>query len=120
MAEKDLPNDSSAASLNNANIDTTTKSHPNPFGVPDHDQSAARELAAMSPEEYAAFEKKVLRKMDWNIIPWITLLYLMSFLDRVNVGAARLVGMLTELQLNSLQYSNISMSEWKACWLEVC
>ena len=32
----------------------------------------AAEVAAMSPEEYAAFERKLLRKMDLKIIPWIT------------------------------------------------
>lgn len=101
---------STSPSLENG-IDTKTESHANPTGIPDHEQDLARQLAAMSPEEYALFEKAVLKKMDWNIIPWITLLYLLSFLDRVNVGAARLVGMLTELQLNSLQYSNISMSK---------
>lgn len=109
--EKDLEG-SSHSSLNRPPIDTKTLSHANPDGIPDHHQELAQQLAAMSPEEYLAFEKKVLKKMDWNIIPWITLLYLMSFLDRVNVGAARLVGMLTDLQLNSLQYSNISMSRF--------
>lgn len=112
--EKELHADGSASSnpsLPSNIIDTKSESHANPSGIPDHHQELAQQLAAMSPEEYLAFEKKVLKKMDWNIIPWITLLYLLSFLDRVNVGAARLVGMLTELQLNSLQYSNISMSK---------
>lgn len=46
-------------------------------------QGPAYELANMTPEEYRAFEKKTLWKMDVRIIPWITLLYLISFLDRV-------------------------------------
>lgn len=29
-------------------------------------------------------------QIDWKLIPWMTLLYLMSFLDRVNIGVARL------------------------------
>lgn len=40
--------------------------------------------------------------------------YLMSFLDRVNVGTAKLVGLSTQLKLTSLEYSNASMSEWTA------
>lgn len=76
----------------------------------------AQELAAMSREEYAAFEKKMLWKMDLHIIPWITLLYLISFLDRVNVGAARLVGLMEDLKLTSLMFSNISMSESGPVW----
>lgn len=30
------------------------------------------EITAMSPEEYAAFEKKLMRKIDKRIIPWMT------------------------------------------------
>lgn len=80
--------------------------------VPEERREAARQLAAMTPEEYAAFEKKTVWKMDVNIIPWITLLYLISFLDRVNVGAARLVGLMEDLRLTPLMFSNISMSTW--------
>lgn len=43
-----------------------------PDTLPDHSQAAAAELAAMSPEEYAAFEKKLMWKLDLKIIPWIT------------------------------------------------
>nr|ODO00972.1 hypothetical protein L204_01697 [Cryptococcus depauperatus CBS 7855] len=78
-------------------------------GIGDEKSAAAAQLAAMSPEEYQAMEKKLLRRMDLNLIPWMTLLYLLSFIDRVNVGAAKLVGLTTELHLTSLQYSNASM-----------
>ena len=40
-----------------------------------------------------------------------SLLYLLSFLDRVNIGVAKLSGLVTDLNLSSLQYSNASMSE---------
>ena len=33
------------------------------------------QIAAMSPEEYDRFEKKLLRKMDIRIIPWIVYVY---------------------------------------------
>ena len=35
-----------------------------------------------SEEEKAAIDKRLLRKLDWKLIPWLSLLYLMSFLDR--------------------------------------
>ncbi|WOO84993.1 putative transporterc [Vanrija pseudolonga] len=44
----------------------------------------------MNPAEKAAFDKKLLRRIDWHLIPWMTILYLMSFLDRVNIGTAKL------------------------------
>ena len=33
-------------------------------------------------------EKAVVRKCDWHIVPWLSLLYLLSFLDRTNIGNA--------------------------------
>ncbi|WRT65141.1 uncharacterized protein IL334_002083 [Kwoniella shivajii] len=80
-----------------------------PDTMPNHSKLAAETIARMTPEEYADAEKKLLRKLDLKLIPWMTLLYLLSFIDRVNVGAAKLVGLTTELHLNSLQYSNASM-----------
>jgi len=31
-------------------------------------------------------EQKLLRKVDLTLIPWLSLLYLLSFLDRANIG----------------------------------
>ncbi|TPX35065.1 hypothetical protein SmJEL517_g02379 [Synchytrium microbalum] len=35
--------------------------------------------------------KTILKKLDWTILPFCTILYLWSFLDRTNIGNARLV-----------------------------
>jgi hypothetical protein len=40
-----------------------------------HDEenpSVAAQLAAMSPEKYQEAEKKLIRKMDMKLIPWMT------------------------------------------------
>jgi hypothetical protein len=34
-------------------------------------------------------ERKLLRKMDWALIPWLSFLYLLSFLDRTSIGNAK-------------------------------
>jgi hypothetical protein len=44
----------------------------------------------MTDEEKYAFEKKLLRKLDSRLLPWPTLLYLLSFLDRTNIGNAKI------------------------------
>lgn len=31
-------------------------------------------------------ERKLMRKIDWWLIPWLSLLYLLSFLDRTSIG----------------------------------
>lgn len=35
-------------------------------------------------------EKRVLRKITWRIVPFIMLLYLIAYIDRVNIGFAAL------------------------------
>ena len=38
--------------------------------------------AHLSEAERLAIDKKLVRKLDLKLIPWLSLLYLMSFLDR--------------------------------------
>ena len=47
-------------------------------------------------------EKALLRKLDLTLLPAVTLLYLLSFLDRANVGNAKVAG-LTEA-INMCEY----------------
>ncbi|KAA8913618.1 major facilitator superfamily domain-containing protein [Sphaerosporella brunnea] len=50
------------------------------------------------------FEQKLVRKLDLHIVPVVMLLYLLSFLDRVNIGSARLYGLEEDLGLKGNQY----------------
>jgi hypothetical protein len=59
------------------------------------DYEVAEQWNAMSLEEKAAYEKKLVRKLDWKLVPWLTLLYLISFLDRSNIGNAKIQGVLS-------------------------
>ncbi|EJD08568.1 MFS general substrate transporter [Fomitiporia mediterranea MF3/22] len=49
-------------------------------------------------------EKKLLRKLDWALIPWLSFLYLLSFLDRTSIGNAKLYHMEEDLGLTDTQY----------------
>ncbi|KAL4986725.1 major facilitator superfamily domain-containing protein [Aspergillus falconensis] len=49
--------------------------------------------------------KKLIRKIDLVLIPWLALLYLLSFLDRTNIGNARLAGLETDLNMSGLDYN---------------
>lgn len=49
--------------------------------------------------------KKVLRKMDIRLIPNLALLYLLSFLDRGNIGNAKIQGLTEDLGLTGAQYN---------------
>jgi len=44
--------------------------------------------AGLSDEERAANDKRLVRRLDIKLIPWLCLLYLASFLDRTNIGNA--------------------------------
>jgi len=49
-------------------------------------------------------EAKLVRKLDLCIVPMVILLYLLSFLDRVNIGNARLYGLEEDLGLEGNQF----------------
>lgn len=53
--------------------------------------------------------KRLLRKIDFALIPFLSLLYLLSFLDRTNIGNARLAGLEASLGMKGLAY-NVSFS----------
>ncbi|RVX70372.1 hypothetical protein B0A52_05871 [Exophiala mesophila] len=48
---------------------------------------------------------KTLRKMDLRLIPMLAILYLLSFLDRSNIGNAKIQGMQKDLNLSGPQYN---------------
>ncbi|KAL7626058.1 hypothetical protein AAE478_002828 [Parahypoxylon ruwenzoriense] len=50
--------------------------------------------------------KRLLRKIDWHILPCMTLICLLCFLDRSNIGNARLDRLEQDLHLTGLQYNN--------------
>ncbi|KAJ0418652.1 major facilitator superfamily domain-containing protein [Aspergillus carlsbadensis] len=56
---------------------------------------------AFSPE----MQKRVLRKMDLRLIPMLALLYLLAFLDRGNIGNAKIEGMLDDLHMSGQEYN---------------
>ncbi|KAG0287258.1 hypothetical protein BGZ98_004735 [Dissophora globulifera] len=62
------------------------------------------------------YEKKVVKKLDKNLLPLLGILYLFSYLDRVNIGNARLFGLEDDVKLSDGQY-NIALA---AFFLSYC
>jgi hypothetical protein len=50
--------------------------------------TSPRDSFVIDPEA----ERRIVRKLDWRLIPWLSLLYLISFLDRTNIGNAKIQG----------------------------
>ncbi|KAK9476578.1 major facilitator superfamily domain-containing protein [Lipomyces japonicus] len=65
----------------------------------------AEAYAAAATVFSADEEKKYLRKLDWNLIPLISAIYLCSFLDRSNIGNAKTAGLLKDLNMSDAQFS---------------
>ena len=79
----------SAASLKNAEKGADANSDPNDIGIQGHTSIQ---------------ERAFLRKLDLRLLPPVTLLYLLSFLDRSNVANAKLDGLTTDLKMTGNQY----------------
>ncbi|KAJ5243535.1 vitamin H transporter [Penicillium citrinum] len=62
---------------------------------------AAIEVVSFTDEE----EKALVKKIDLTLLPTIWVMYLLSYLDRTNIGNAKISGMEVDLNLTSNQYS---------------
>ncbi|KAJ5115354.1 hypothetical protein NUU61_001113 [Penicillium alfredii] len=69
-----------------------------PAGLEDPD-------AGLSDEEKAKIDRQLLWKLDIRLVPWLSLLYLVSFLDRTNIGNAKIVGLKKDLSLSDAQFN---------------
>ncbi|KAJ5793585.1 hypothetical protein N7457_000184 [Penicillium paradoxum] len=58
-----------------------------------------------SPDFEGIDEEAVLRKMDIHLIPTLSVLYLLAFLDRGNIGNAKIEGLVDDLNMTGSQYN---------------
>jgi sugar phosphate permease len=83
-------------SQNNIKLDTITT-------------TSIKEEVSIRPIQYGTSDdpddRKLLRKLDLHLIPTMTLLYLLSYLDRVNIGQAKIDGLTDSLKITSDQYN---------------
>ncbi|KAG2003105.1 high-affinity nicotinic acid transporter [Coprinopsis cinerea AmutBmut pab1-1] len=70
---------------------------------------SAESLEAAGPTFDDKRTRRLLRKLDINIVPFLSLLYLLSFLDRTNIGNARLDTLEKDLGMQGLDY-NIALA----------
>ena len=58
-------------------------------------------LLPIRPED----EKRLVRKCDLHVLPVITLLYLLAFIDRINIGNARIESLQSDLHMTGNDYN---------------
>ncbi|KAK5659061.1 hypothetical protein OQA88_1148 [Cercophora sp. LCS_1] len=77
--------------------------------LPTEETSAAASIVVVDAEIQGWDEKttkRLLWRLDWHIIPFMSLIYLLCFLDRTNIGNARLDNLEQDLHLQGLQYND--------------
>jgi len=69
------------------------------------DKSRAPEgIKALTPDQRKKLEKALVRKIDFRLLPMIILMYIMNYLDRNNIAAARLAGLEKDLKMHGNQF----------------
>ncbi|KAH8802650.1 MFS nicotinic acid transporter-like protein [Xylogone sp. PMI_703] len=66
--------------------------------------------AHLSAAEKAAIDRKLVWKLDMYLIPWLCILYLLAFLDRTNIGNAKIDGLQKDLHNMSTGRYNAALS----------
>lgn len=62
--------------------------------------------AHLSESERAQIDRRLVWRLDLVMIPWLSLLYLLAFLDRTNIGNAKIAGLSEDLHMNTQQYND--------------
>jgi len=65
------------------------------------------DISHWSAEERARAEKKLVRKLDFRLMPMMILIFIMNYIDRTAVTAARLKGLERDLRLTDIQYQTV-------------
>ncbi|PIL32516.1 MFS general substrate transporter [Ganoderma sinense ZZ0214-1] len=81
--------------------DATSSSYPSSTKSAGALEDARAELDQFDPE----LVKRTWRKVDWAILPIAVILYLAAYIDRANIGNAKVLGLATSLKLTSSQYN---------------
>ena len=68
----------------------------------DHAETSSEDSSLGYDEKMS---KKLVRKIDLHILPVLATLYLLSFLDRTNIGNARLANLEKDLKMTGLDYN---------------
>ncbi|KAH7350211.1 pantothenate transporter liz1 [Plectosphaerella cucumerina] len=51
-------------------------------------------------------ERRIMTKIDFHVVPFLCIMYLLAFLDRVNIANANVFGLSQELGLTGTMYNN--------------
>ncbi|KXJ90085.1 MFS transporter [Microdochium bolleyi] len=101
--EKPRPSDD-LAKVEAAEVEDGSPVRPRTY-TPLEIQARFESLRDLSPAQMEALNKKVVSKIDWRLMPMITIMFLLNYLDRVNVSNARLAGFQSDLGMSDTVWS---------------
>lgn len=64
-------------------------------------------------------DKQTLRRLDLLLVPLVCSMYLLAFLDRANIGNARVAGLQTNLDMTDIQYQTGELVPFHS-WMKTC
>ncbi|KAI1142635.1 MFS general substrate transporter [Hypoxylon sp. FL0543] len=66
--------------------------------------------AHLSQDEKDKIDRRLVWRLDWILIPWLCILYLLAFLDRTNIGNAKVADLPTDLHLKLPEQYNETLT----------
>ena len=70
-------------SMSSESADNVSEEQEIVFTVPDND------VYRPEVDTSGIDERRLMRRIDWHVVPWLAILYLLNFLDRGSIGNAR-------------------------------
>lgn len=88
-----------------ASISSSSSRHSfSPLILPQNHKQSPESLGHLPPYERLNLEALLVRKIDLRLLPMVILMYILNYLDRNNIAAARLAGLESDLSLTGTQY----------------
>ncbi|KAF2713287.1 bodown198 [Pleomassaria siparia CBS 279.74] len=90
----------------NAHIDTSASPESSGISSPAEYDDLPDVDAGKTDAERKKLDRALVWKIDLWLIPWLSLLYLLSFLDRTNIGNARVAKMEPDIGMSGRDYND--------------
>ena len=94
-----------------AHVGYSSDSPPSYGDGKEHDTDPTRRVADLDEDLLVerpphTSQRRLVTKIDLRVIPVLSILYLLAFLDRTNIANASIYGLQDDLQLTGTQYNN--------------
>lgn len=70
-----------------------------------HNKRMPHSLRNLSQDEISDLNRKLVRKIDCIVLPIIGILYILNYIDRQNLAAAKLQGIMEDLDMTTQQFA---------------